>query len=66
MSFESKKNANANAARDFKRLVKEFMHCKPIPVMKTGFSLCTFSNREKPVLITSQWPYGLKNHSLHY
>ena len=27
-------------------------HCKPIPVMKTGFSLCTFPNREKPVFIT--------------
>ena len=28
------------------------MHCKPIPVMKTGFSLCIFSHREKPVFIT--------------
>ena len=28
------------------------LHCKPIPVMKTGFSLCTFPNREKPVFIT--------------
>ena len=28
------------------------IHCKPIPVMKTGFSLCTFSHREKPVFIT--------------
>ena len=27
-------------------------HCKPIPVMKTGFSLCSISNREKPVFIT--------------
>ena len=27
-------------------------HCKPIPVMKTGVSLCTFPNREKPVVIT--------------
>ena len=27
-------------------------HCKPIPVMKTGFSLCTFSHREKPVSIS--------------
>ena len=25
------------------------LHCKPIPVMKTGISLCTFPNREKPV-----------------
>ena len=28
------------------------VHCKPIPVMKTGFSLCTFSHREKPVYIS--------------
>ena len=28
------------------------IHCKPIPVMKTGFSLCTFSHREKPVFIS--------------
>ena len=27
-------------------------HCKPIPVMKTGFSLCSVSHREKPVFIT--------------
>ena len=27
-------------------------HCKPIPVMKTGFSLCSISNRENPVFIT--------------
>jgi hypothetical protein len=27
-------------------------HCKPIPVMKTGFFLCSFSYREKPVFIT--------------
>jgi hypothetical protein len=25
--------------------------CKPIPVMRTGFSLCSISNREKPVFI---------------
>ena len=30
----------------------EKIHCKPIPVMKTGFSLCTFSHREKPVSIS--------------
>ena len=29
-----------------------YVHCKPIPVMKTGFSLWTFSHREKPVFIT--------------
>ena len=29
-----------------------WLHCKPIPVMKTGVSLCTFPNREKPVFIT--------------
>ena len=28
------------------------VHCKPIPVMKTGFSQCSFSHREKPVFIT--------------
>ena len=27
------------------------LHCKPIPVMKTGFSLCSISNRENPVFI---------------
>ena len=32
--------------------VSLWLHCKPIPVMKTGFSLCTFPNREKPVFIT--------------
>ena len=29
------------------------VHCKPIPVMKTGFSLCSFSHREKPGFINS-------------
>ena len=33
-------------------LTGDLTHCKPIPVMKTGFSLCTFPNREKPVFIT--------------
>ena len=28
------------------------VHCKPIPVTKTGFSLWSFSHREKPVFIT--------------
>ena len=28
------------------------MHCKPIPVMKTGVSLWSFSHRKKPVFIT--------------
>ena len=28
------------------------VHCKPIPVMKTGFSLGSFSHWEKPVFIT--------------
>ena len=32
---------------DWKRV-----HCKPIPVMKTGISLCTFPKRENPVFIT--------------
>ena len=31
-------------------------HCKPIPVMKTGFSLCTFSHREKPPVFISWDP----------
>ena len=34
------------------RLMLDTAHCKPIPVMKTGFSLCSISNREKPVFIT--------------
>ena len=38
------------STRDTNYLVKT--HCKPIPVMKTGNSLCTFPNREKPVSIT--------------
>ena len=25
------------------------IHCKPIPVMKTGFYLCSFSHGEKPM-----------------
>ena len=29
-----------------------WIHCKPIPVMKKGLSLCSFSHREKPVFIT--------------
>ena len=28
------------------------IHCKPIPVMKTGFPLYSISHREKPVFIT--------------
>ena len=32
--------------------VSWWLHCKPIPVMKTGFSLCTFPSRENPVFIT--------------
>ena len=28
-----------------------YLHCKPTPVMKTGFSLCSISSREKPVFI---------------
>ena len=35
------------------------MHCKPIPVMKTGFSLCSISHREKPVFIT--WEPCIEN-----
>ena len=31
---------------------RSYIHCKPIPVMKTGNSLCNFPNREKPVSIT--------------
>ena len=27
------------------------LNCKPIPVMKTGFSLCSFSHMVKPVFI---------------
>ena len=36
------------------KFTKKFscIHCKPIPVMKTGFSLCSISNREQPVFIT--------------
>jgi hypothetical protein len=35
----------------FKSL-KLLRHCKSIPVMKIGFSQCSFSQREKPVFIT--------------
>ena len=31
------------------------VHCKPIPVMKTGFSLFSISHRENPVLAL-YWP----------
>ena len=34
-----------------KSQITKHMRCKPIPV-KTGFSLCTFPKREKPVFIT--------------
>ena len=34
------------------REILQTFHCKPIPVMRTGFSLCSISNREKPVFIT--------------
>ena len=34
--------------------MKNLVHCKPIPVKKTWFSLlCTFSHRETPVFINS-------------
>ena len=36
----------------FFKVKKYLPHYKPIPVMKTGFSLWTFSHREKPVFIT--------------
>ena len=36
-------------------LGKKNVHCKPIPVMKTGFALCSFSHRENPVLAL-YWP----------
>ena len=32
-------------------LFSEKIHCKPIPIMKTGISLCSISSREKPVFI---------------
>ena len=34
------------------RLAENRVHCKPIPAMITGFSLCSISNRKKPVFIT--------------
>ena len=33
-------------------LMSSMLHCKPIPVMKTGFSLWSFSHREKPFFVT--------------
>ena len=33
-------------------LIFFLLHCKPIPVMRSGFSLCSISNREKPVFVT--------------
>ena len=39
-----------------------YLHCtaNPFPVMKTGFSLCSFSHREIPVMKTGslQWEQG--------
>ena len=45
---------------------KEYLDCKPIPVMKTGFSLCCISHREYPVL-AQYWPCtGLQCfHTIH-
>ena len=37
----------------------QWEHCKPIPVMKMGFSLCSISHREKPVFIT--WELCIEN-----
>ena len=39
-------------SEDLVSLKKYVLHCKPIPVMRTVFSLCSISNREKPVFIT--------------
>jgi hypothetical protein len=36
----------------FPNTILDFVQCKPIPVMKTGFSLGSFSRWEKPVFIT--------------
>ena len=36
----------------FLKLKKYILHCKAIPVMETGFSLCSISHREKPVFIS--------------
>ena len=40
-----------NSLRKKERKSISVLHCKPIPVMKTGISLCSISNREKPVFI---------------
>ena len=34
------------------KCVTAWLHCKPIPVMKTGFPPCSISHREKPVFNT--------------
>ena len=36
------------------------VHCKPIPVMKTGFYLWTFSHREKPVFLLQGTLFSLQ------
>ena len=41
-----------NYAKLYAVKIEGYLHCKPIPVMKTRFSLCTFSHMEKPVFIT--------------
>ena len=52
-SLESKSAlCNTLAGFDAAIVAMRHLHCKPIPVIKTGFSLCTFSHREKPVFIT--------------
>ena len=52
-SLESKSAlCNTLAGFDAAIVAMRHLHCKPIPVIKTGFSLCTFPNREKPVFIS--------------
>ena len=48
-----KGNVRSTAYIEIKSILKEhyYLHCKTFPVMKTGFSLCSISNREKPVFI---------------
>ena len=49
MNGEKKRKTKEKKDKQTEHLL---LHCKPIPVMRTGFSLCSISIRETPVFIT--------------
>ena len=53
LTFPTFPNSRVNLKRsqclNWQRMLGYRIHCTPIPVTKTGFSLCSISNREKRV-----------------